>query len=158
MAPYRSSSHDHKSQLEYTLQAWNARGHLSKLASWMSHEHYVQETALFNAARARPGYHCTINQVNPIQAAPEQEQAAFFLHECGRHVGGVPRSSLKERKHCKLMGEAHKNHQHKTTKQTHTNPTPKQPQKPPQRTPNQCGQCFLCTESETGENDELQNV
>ena len=52
----------------------------------------------------------------------------FFLRECGRHVGGVPRSSLKERKHCKLMGKQTKNHQRQNTKQN-TKPTPKQTQK-----------------------------
>ena len=43
--------------------------------SWVSHEHYAQATTLFNAARARPGYYYAINQVNPIHATPEQEQA-----------------------------------------------------------------------------------
>ena len=33
------------------------------------------------------------------------EVAAFFFHEYGRHVGGVPRSSLKERKHYMMMGK-----------------------------------------------------
>ena len=43
--------------------------------SWIGHDRYVQETARFNAARARPGYCQTINQVNPIHATPEEEQA-----------------------------------------------------------------------------------
>ena len=43
--------------------------------SWISHEHYLQETALFEAARARPGHCYTINPANPVHATPEQEQA-----------------------------------------------------------------------------------
>ena len=30
----------------------------------------------------------------------------FFFHECGRYVGGVPRSSQKDWKLCILVGEA----------------------------------------------------
>ena len=45
-------------------------------------------------------------QFNPgflIEVVTHQKGVVFFFHECGRHVGGVPRSSLKEGKHYMMM-------------------------------------------------------
>ena len=50
----------------------------------------VQATALFNAARARPGFYYTINQVNPIHATPEQEQATQTEQDPASSERSVP--------------------------------------------------------------------
>ena len=50
---------------------------------------------------------------------------SFFFHECGRHVGGVPRSSLKGKETQRDEGEKNTSNP-KTSKQKKTNPNKKQ--------------------------------
>ena len=52
--------------------------------------------ALFNAARARPGHYYTINQVNPIHATPEQEQAAQTSPKVEQDLASSEHSVLEQ--------------------------------------------------------------
>ena len=40
----------------------------------VSYRSYLQETNAFEEARESPGFYATINQANPVMAAPEPEQ------------------------------------------------------------------------------------
>ena len=52
-------------------------------------------------------------EVRRLRLVLTSQSRLFFSHECRRRVGGVPRSSLKDRKHYIMMGEGTPDHNQK---------------------------------------------
>ena len=84
-----------------------------------------------------------------LQAASSLES---FFHECGRRVGGVPRSSLKGRKHCTMREK-------RTQATQNSKKPPTQNKKPPTKKPTRpeadslSFKVFPLYEGETSEKD-----
>ena len=98
--PLDPKSHPRNAQIPLTHKSQGSRPYAAqpsrqRMADWHHLHKGVRNGARRpNAAHQRPFCPPSSSDLALVTA---MEQQGFFFHECGRHVGGVPRSSLKGR-------------------------------------------------------------